>query len=134
MFASDTLGDHDDDADSVRLPAYYAAFDRIVGSANDMLFVAEFCGEVAGTCQIVLITSLPGRGATNMLIKAVHTRHDLRGRGIGGTMMRHCIDLARQKGVSLVQLASNRDRKDAHRFYERLGFSQTHLGFTLHLD
>lgn len=32
-----------------------------------------------------------------------------------------------------VQLTSNAARKDAHRFYERLGFAQSHLGFKLKL-
>lgn len=32
-----------------------------------------------------------------------------------------------------VQLTSNAACKDAHRFYERLGFAQSHLGFKLKL-
>jgi hypothetical protein len=28
---------------------------------------------------------------------------------------------------------SNASRKDAHRFYQRLGFSQSHLGFKMKL-
>ena len=35
--------------------------------------------------------------------------------------------------VDLVQLTSDRSRTDAHRFYERLGFQATHLGFKLKL-
>jgi hypothetical protein len=29
----------------------------------------------------------------------------------------------------MVQLTSNKKRTDAHRFYERLGFSRSHEGF-----
>jgi hypothetical protein len=32
-----------------------------------------------------------------------------------------------------VQLTSNKQRKDAHRFYERLGFVASHEGFKLAL-
>ena len=33
-----------------------------------------------------------------------------------------------------MQLTSNKSRKDAHRFYERLGFRATHEGMKLALD
>jgi hypothetical protein len=34
---------------------------------------------------------------------------------------------------ALVQLTTDRSRGDAHRFYTRLGFVDSHLGFTLPL-
>jgi GNAT superfamily N-acetyltransferase len=48
-------------------------------------------------------------------------------------MIEYCIAGARQRGVRLVQLTSNAARKDAHRFYERLGFKPSHLGFKMAL-
>jgi hypothetical protein len=33
-----------------------------------------------------------------------------------------------------VQLTSNRVREDAHRFYESLGFTPSHVGYKLALD
>ncbi|MEQ8306026.1 MAG: GNAT family N-acetyltransferase [Hoeflea sp.] len=131
MFAQDTLGGHGDSADPADLPLYLAAFDRIAASPNDGLFVALIGQEVVGTFQTTLITSLTGRGATNLTIEAVHTRHDRRGRGIGAAMLRHVIEQGRANGVRLVQLMSNATREDAHRFYERLGFSRSHYGFKM---
>jgi len=49
-------------------------------------------------------------------------------------MMRWAIEEARRRGCSRVQLTTNNARKDAHRFYERLGFRGTHLGMKLALD
>ena len=46
-------------------------------------------------------------------------------------MMRGTIERACEKGCRRVQLTSNRMRKDAHRFYERLGFRATHEGMKL---
>ncbi|OCW56700.1 GNAT family N-acetyltransferase [Hoeflea olei] len=133
MFASDTLGGHGDSADPADLPAYLAAFDRIAASANDALYVAVLEGEVVGTFQTTLITSLTGRGSSSMTIEAVHTRADMRGRGIGQVMIRHAIAEAEQAGARLVQLMSNARRVDAHRFYIALGFTQSHAGFKMKL-
>ncbi|MGN6548431.1 MAG: GNAT family N-acetyltransferase [Pararhizobium sp.] len=131
IFASDGVGGHGDTVDPSALPDYQAAFDRIAASTDTRLFVAEMGGVVAGTFQIVFLTALTGRGATNLLVKAVHTGRDLRGQGIGSAMMTYCIDLARREGVRRIQLSSNAARLDAHRFYERLGFEPTHKGYTL---
>jgi GNAT superfamily N-acetyltransferase len=133
MFAQDPLGGHGDSADPADLPLYLAAFDRIAASPNDTLYVAVLEGEVVGTFQTTLITSLTGKGASNLTVEAVHTRADRRGAGIGEAMLRHAIEEGRTRGVRLVQLMSNASRKDAHRFYQRLGFSQSHLGFKMKL-
>lgn len=133
MFAQDTLGGHGDSADPADLPDYLAAFDRISASPNDRLFVAVLGGEVVGTFQTTLITSLTGKGSSSLTIKAVHTRTDRRGHGIGQVMISHAIEQGRAQGVRLVQLTSNSARHDAHRFYTRLGFSQSHLGFKMKL-
>jgi len=133
MFAQDTLGGHGDSADPADLPDYLAAFDAIAASPNDSLFVAVRDGEVVGTFQTTLITSLTERGSSSLIIKAVHTRSDMRGHGIGQVMINHAIEQGRAKGARLVQLMSNATRHDAHRFYARLGFGQSHLGFTMKL-
>lgn len=122
MFAQDTLGGHGDSADPADLPLYLDAFDHISASPNDTLYVAVLEGEVVGTFQTTLITSLTGKGASNLTVEAVHTRADKRGAGIGEAMLRHAVDQGRLLGVKLVQLTSNSSRSDAHRFYQRLGF------------
>jgi ribosomal protein S18 acetylase RimI-like enzyme len=49
-------------------------------------------------------------------------------------MMRFAIEEARAKGARTVQLMSNSRRTEAHRFYERLGFSRSHAGFKIKLE
>lgn len=133
LFADDTLGGHGDTRDLAALPDYEAAFRRIFESPNDMLYVAELGGYVVGTFQTTLTTTMTGRGATNLTIEAVQTRADLRGRGIGAAMIGFAIERGREAGVRLVQLTSNSKREAAHRFYRRLGFSQSHAGFKMKL-
>lgn len=133
LFADDAVGGHGDTTDPEALPAYLAAFEVIAGSPRERLYVAELDGAIAGTFQTVLSTILTGRGSTGMIIEAVQTRGDLRGRGIGAAMIRFCIEEARRLGCDHVRLTSNRARTGAHRFYERLGFAPSHLGFKLKL-
>jgi GNAT superfamily N-acetyltransferase len=131
--ADDSAGDHGNTTDPTAMPGYRAAFACIRESANDTLYVAEVDGEVAGTFQTTLITVMTRHGRPDMTIEAVHVRQAMRGKGIGAAMMRFAIDKARAADVGLVQLASNAARTDAHRFYARLGFVQSHFGFKLRL-
>lgn len=133
LFADDPLGGHGDTTDPDAFPHYRAAFRRITASSNETLYVAELAGEVVGTFQIMITTTLPARGSSNMIIEAVQTRADMRGRGIGAAMIEFAVAKARVDGMRLVQLTSNAVRKDAHRFYERLGFTPSHLGFKMKL-
>lgn len=133
LFAGDTLGGHGDTTDPEAFPDYVRAFAAIEASLDQTLYVAERGGEVVGTFQTMVTTSLPGRGSLAMIIEAVQTRADMRGQGIGALMIEFAIAEAKGRGIRLVQLTSNAVRRDAHRFYERLGFKPSHLGFKMAL-
>lgn len=131
LFSDDGLGGHADTTDPSALPVYLAAFDWIDASPNNAIYVAEYENEVVGTFQTVCGRSLSNRGATHLTVAAVQTRADMRGRGIGEAMMRYAIERGRELGAYQVKLTSNLARTDAHRFYRRLGFEQSHAGFRL---
>ena len=131
LFAADQIGGHGDTADAEAYDDYLRAFNAIEASANEQLFTAELGGEIVGTFQIVFNRTLTGRGGMSMIIEAVQTRSDLRGRGIGASMIEYAIGEAKRRGCRLVQLTSNMARSDAHRFYERLGFAKSHYGFKM---
>lgn len=133
LFADDPLGGHGDTTDPEALPDYRVAFARISAAPNETLYVAELDAEVVGTFQTMITTTLTARGSSNMIIEAVQTRSDMRGRGIGAAMIEFAVEKARDDGMRLVQLTSNAARKDAHRFYERLGFKASHIGFKIRL-
>ena len=133
MFADDAVGGHGDTTDLAAFGDYERAFAVIQASPDQTLYVAERDGEVVGTFQTIMTTALTGRGSSAMIIEAVQTRSELRGQGIGANMINFCIAEAKRRGARLVQLTSNAKRKDAHRFYERLGFQQSHLGFKMAL-
>ncbi|RKN43188.1 GNAT family N-acetyltransferase [Streptomyces hoynatensis] len=131
MLADDVLGaTRENPAD----PApYLAAFERIAADPNQHLLVAERDGRTVGTLQLAILHGLSRRGASRALIEAVRVRSEERGAGIGGRLIRLAVEEARRQGCALVQLTSDATRKDAHRFYERLGFAATHVGFKMQL-
>ncbi|MGL4729105.1 MAG: GNAT family N-acetyltransferase [Bosea sp. (in: a-proteobacteria)] len=50
---------------------------------------------------------------------------------MGEQLVRYAIAYAKANGAGVVELTSNKVRLAAHRFYVRLGFSQSHEGFKL---
>jgi GNAT superfamily N-acetyltransferase len=112
-------------------PAYAQAFKEIDADPRQWLMVAVAEGEVVGTMQLTFIPGLSRRGSTRALIEAVRVREDQRGNGLGADLIRWAIDTARDQDAALVQLTTDASRKDAHRFYERLGFEATHVGMKL---
>jgi GNAT superfamily N-acetyltransferase len=66
-------------------------------------------------------------------IEAVRIASSLRGSGVGKAMMQWAIEQCRARGCGLVQLTTDKQRPDAHRFYEALGFQATHEGMKLSL-
>ncbi|WJR67271.1 GNAT family N-acetyltransferase [Neorhizobium sp. CSC1952] len=133
LFAADDIGGHGDTTDPEAFENYLRAFHVIDASPNEQLFVAELAGEVVGTFQIVFNRTLTGRGSLSMIVEAVQTRADMRGKGIGAQMIGYAIEEAKRRDCRLVQLSSNMARIDAHRFYERLGFAKSHFGFKMKL-
>lgn len=116
------------------LTPYQAAFEAIAADPNQVLVVAERNGELVGTLQLTIIPGLSRKGATRGLVEAVRVAASARGTGLGTTLLEWSIEEARARGCALVQLTTDKARTDAHRFYHRLGFENTHEGFKLPLN
>ena len=133
MLANDPLGSAREDASEPLNPAYVAAFHAIVADKNQLLVVALPGQTVVGTLQLSFIPGLALTGAWRGQIEAVRIHQDHRGSGLGQTMFEWAIARCRERGCSIVQLTTDKSRKEAHRFYERLGFQATHEGYKLRL-
>ena len=116
---------HEDD---VPVAAYRAAFDEITADAHQQLLVGELDGEVVATAQVTWVRRLTYVGGEMGVVESVRVRSDLRGRRLGERLMRHVLDLARERGAARVELTTNAQRDAARRFYERLGFVASHVG------
>ncbi|AKJ12093.1 GNAT family acetyltransferase [Streptomyces incarnatus] len=131
MLADDPLGARRESPDD--MTPYRAALERLEADPNQHLVVAVREDRVIGTLQLTIIPGLSRKGATRALIEAVRIHPDERGSGLGSLLIEWAIDTARRLDCQMVQLTSDKTRTDAHRFYERLGFSATHEGFKLPL-
>ena len=111
--------------------AYLRALEAISRDPANELVVAVSAEDVlVGTMQLTRIPGMARQGATRLLIEAVRVGSPVRSAGIGTAMMRWAMGPAAESlGASLVQLTSDAARTDARRFYERLGFEASHVGF-----
>ena len=127
LLADDELGaTRENPAD---LAPYRRAFEVIDSDRHQTLIVAERAGEVIGTLQLTLVPGLSRLGATRALVEGVRVSSAARGNALGARLMEWAATQAREWGCQLIQLTSDKTRVDAHRFYERLGFTATHEGF-----
>ncbi|MFF4314498.1 N-acetyltransferase family protein [Streptomyces sp. 900105755] len=131
MLADDPLGARRETPDD--LAPYLSALERLSADPNQQLVVAVREGRVVGTLQLTIIPGLSRRGATRSIIEGVRIHADERGSGLGTRFIEWAIDESRRQGCQLVQLTSDTSRVDAHRFYERLGFTASHTGFKLEI-
>ncbi|CAM5459389.1 GNAT family N-acetyltransferase [Streptomyces viridochromogenes] len=131
MLADDPLGAQRESPDD--LTPYLAALERLQGDPHQHVVVAVREGRVVGTLQLTIVPGLSRRGATRSIIEGVRIHADERGTGLGTQLIEWAVDESRRQDCRLVQLTSDRTRTDAHRFYERLGFTASHTGFKLQL-
>lgn len=111
------------------LQAYRDAFVAMQAEAHNHLIVADDAGEVVACYQLSFISGLSLGAARRAQVEGVRVRTDRRGSGLGAALMQDAEARARQAGCSLLQLTTNRSRSDAHRFYDRLGFTASHIGY-----
>ena len=134
LIAADALRANDDRSAPEHLARYERAFAAIdADPAQTLVAVEASDGELVGTMQLTLLPGLSRGGATRMQVEAVRIAEGRRGLGLGSAMLEWAIGEARSRGAALVQLTSDARRADARRFYERLGFAASHVGFKLFL-
>jgi ribosomal protein S18 acetylase RimI-like enzyme len=131
MLADDHLGRARERLEDPLPSLYYDAFERLSRDPNIQLVVAEERTRVVGCLQLCLLPGLSSQGASRGLIEDVRVASDLRSRGIGEQLVQWALGEARAKGCKLVELLTHHTRLDAQRFYERLGFSRSHVGMTI---
>ena len=132
LLADDPLGAGRETPDD--LTPYLKAFEVIDADRHQHLVVARRGGRVVGTLQLTVLPGLSRTASTRAQVEGVRVHVDERGSGLGAELMAWAEDQARALGCTLLQLTSDLTREGAHRFYERLGYTGTHLGFKKRLD
>jgi GNAT superfamily N-acetyltransferase len=131
LLRDDVLGE---ERESTEMAPYERAFRQISEDANQMLVVGRCGSEVVSTLQLSFIPNLTHGGMRRAQIEAVRVGSSHRGEGIGGEMIQWAVQRAVDAGCGLVQLTTDRERKQTVAFYERLGFRHSHNGLKLWLE
>lgn len=128
LLADDPLGSTRESPGDELPEAYWRAFEAIDSDPNNAIIVAEIDGEIAATLQLTYIPSLTYVGGERAQIEGVRVASEYRGRGVGQALIQWVIEQARARGCRVVQLTTDRQRPNAIRFYQKMGFRPSHMG------
>ena len=93
------------------------------------VYVAQIDENIVGTFTLAILDNMVHRGSNTGIIESVAVYADHQGQGIGKAMMKHAMDLCREKKCYKVSLSSGMKRTKAHHFYEKLGFKKHGYSF-----
>ena len=133
MLADDMLGAERESSSDPLPESYSKAFEAIAGDPHNEIIVAEYDHAIVGFLQLTFIPYLTYQGSWRALIEGVRVASEVRGSGVGSRLITHALERAKMRGCHMVQLTTDKQRPDALRFYEDLGFAATHEGMKLHL-
>jgi GNAT superfamily N-acetyltransferase len=102
--------------------------ERLLAHPEHSMVVAEAEGEVVGLVAAQLGYALEFDGVY-CRINGLVVDAQWRGRGLGTLLMRHLETWCKERGAQSLLLTSGNHRREAHKFYETLGFSATGLRF-----
>ena len=101
---------------------------RSLRSDTSCFLLAQSASEVIGLVSAELIPYFP-TGSTICRVTSLVVSTPHRGRGVGEKLLAGAADFAREHHCSGIEITSAEHRLDAHRFYQRLGFSRTSFRF-----
>ena len=90
--------------------------------------LAQSASEVVGLLSAELLPYFSSGSTICRITSLVVSAHH-RGEGIGEKLVAGATDFARKNHCSGIEITSAEHRLDAHRFYQRLGFSRTSFRF-----
>jgi GNAT superfamily N-acetyltransferase len=134
LLADDVLGASREATGAEGYPHYLNAFRAIDADPNQfLLVVVDDATKIVGTLQLTFIPGLASTGLKRGQIEAVRVASDRRGEKIGEAMFDWAVEKCRAEQCGIVQLTTDKTRTEAHRFYDRLGFQPTHVGYKMKL-
>lgn len=85
-----------------------------------------------GTYALLIMDNIAHGGRPLAVVEQVAVASNQRGRGVGTAMMQHAMSEAKSTGCYKLQLSSHTRFEDAHKFYDKLGF--TRHGYSFYVD
>jgi len=101
------------------VPPDTARLAKLLADPAVKLLIARDGSAIVGTATVIVYTSTAW---TKARIEDVVVDHAARGKGLGRALVEACIEVARGKGCTIVELQSKRSRVEANRLYLEMGF------------
>ena len=133
MLADDPLGALRENFTDPLPESYFQAFVAIEADPNNELIVATIGDEVIGVLQLTFIPYITHQGGWRALVEGVRVSTQYRSAGLGTQLFAWAKHRAIERNCHVLQLTSDKQRPDAIRFYESLGFVASHEGMKLQL-
>lgn len=114
------------------LADYEKVFELIERDPNHRLIVAEVDGQIVGSADLMIVPNLSHRGLPWAVMENVIVDDSLRRKGVASAMVEYLVNLAKESGCYKIGLSSSKERPDAHKLYESLGFKQYGLGYRIY--
>lgn len=111
-------------------------FQRIQQYPNYTLWVAtlqELENKPVGTFALLIMDNLVHHGSPSGIVEGVAVDPEFQGQGIGRQMMQVAITQCKAAGCYKLSLSTNLRRKEAHAFYESLGFEKHGYSYSVDL-
>ncbi|MAS94858.1 MAG: GNAT family N-acetyltransferase [Verrucomicrobiales bacterium] len=133
MLADDVLGSNRESYCEPLPREYHTAFEEISESDDNILLVAVFDKMVVGVLQVTFVPYLTFRGGKRALVEGVRVEKAFRSKGIGRLLLEEVVRRSKERGCHLIQLTTDKSRREARKFYESCGFVASHEGLKLFL-
>lgn len=105
------------------LEKFYDIFEKIDSNDSYILVGAkDENSRLVGTVMGIVCHDLGGDCRPFMVIENLVVNSECKGQGVGRKLMMYIEDEARKRDCSLTMLVSGYQRKEAHLFYEKLGY------------
>jgi GNAT superfamily N-acetyltransferase len=134
LLADDKLGKSREDISVPINKDYLLSFEKIDKDPNNELIIVEENQKIIGMLQLTFVPYLTHIGSIRCIIEGVRINKQYRGKGLGTKTFQWAIQYAKKKDCNIVQLTSNKQRKNAIKFYQNLGFEATHEGLKLNIN
>jgi len=132
LLADDAIGATRETNHVTGMDGYLKAFDAMMAQGgNNYLLAVGSSDDLLGCVQITILPGLSRSGTNRAQLEGVRVASTARGEGVGRLLFAEAHRIARREGCGLVQLTTDKARDDAYRFYESLGYVNSHHGMKL---
>lgn len=97
-------------------------YKKIEADQNYILLGAEYNGKIVGSVMGIICVDLVGLCKPFMVIENVIISNAFRRKGIGKKLMLELEKIAQDRNCNYVLFVSGKQRADAHKFYESIGY------------